>query len=60
MNAARILNGLLIAVLFNCASASAGDAIGPAQGDRSTASSFKISELHCDYIEGQVRCTFGG
>ena len=60
MTSAKVLAAALVAAVFNCASVFAGDAVGPAQGNRSTASSFKISELDCHYVEGQVRCTFGG
>jgi hypothetical protein len=57
MTSTSILKSLLVAALLSCASAHAGDRTSEA-GE--TAGSFTVSELHCQVVGGQVRCTFGG
>jgi len=59
MTAAQILKSLLIAALLICASARADDAVDSASGDGKTTAAFKVSDLRCQLVEGQVRCTFG-
>jgi hypothetical protein len=51
MNAARILESLLIAALLSCASAQASEVTGSTR--------IAVSELRCNLVQGQVRCTFG-
>jgi hypothetical protein len=51
MPTTKILKSLLVAMLLSCTSAYAG-------GD--TSDSFKVSDLRCKFVEGQVRCTFSG
>jgi hypothetical protein len=59
MTTTKILKSLLIASLLSCASAHANDSTNVAAEDSKTTASFKVSELKCKLIEGQVRCTFG-
>jgi hypothetical protein len=60
MTTANTLKSLLIAVLLSCASARASEPARFDAQDGETSASFKLSELQCRLIEGQVRCTFGG
>jgi hypothetical protein len=59
MTSASILKSLLVAALLSCAAAHAGDRLPVASEDGEPASSFKVSKLRCEVVEGQVRCTFG-
>jgi hypothetical protein len=59
MTTTKILKSLLIAALLSCASAHADDAIPSALEDGKTTASFKVSEMQCQLVEGQIRCTFG-
>ena len=60
MTATKILKSLLIAALLSCASAHAGEARQVAVEDGDSTTSFKVSEVRCQLVEGQIRCTFGG
>jgi len=55
MTATKILKSLLIAALLSCAWVHADDSIPSSRED----GSFKVSEMRCQVVEGQVRCTFG-
>ena len=59
MTLTKILKSLLIAALLSCASAHADDAIDFALEDGKTTAPLKISDVHCQLVEGQIRCTFG-
>jgi hypothetical protein len=59
MTAPKILKSLLIAVLLCCVSAHAAEATYSAQEDGKTTASYTVSELNCQLVEGQIRCTFG-
>jgi hypothetical protein len=59
MTATKILKSLLIAALLSCASAHADEASQVIVDDGQTAASFKVSEVRCQVVEGQIRCTFG-
>ena len=59
MTATKTLKSLLIAALLSCASASADDATPSGLEDGKTTASFKLSEVRCQLVEGQIRCTFG-
>jgi len=60
MTAPKILKSLLIAAALSCASAHADDATYSAPEEGKTTASFKISDLRCELVQGQIRCTFGG
>ena len=60
MTATRILRSLLIAALLSCASAHAGAAVAFDLEDRRTTAPFKISDMTCKVVEGQIRCSWGG
>lgn len=59
MTATNLLKSLLFAALLSCASAYAEDVSNSAGKDGTSASSFKISALQCQVVDGQIRCTFG-
>jgi hypothetical protein len=60
MTTANTLKSLLIAVLLSCGSARANEQVRFDVQDGETSASFKLSDMQCQLIEGQVRCTFGG
>jgi hypothetical protein len=60
MTTANTLKSLLIAVLLSCASAHANEPARFDAQDGETSASFKLSDMQCQLIEAQVRCTFGG
>lgn len=60
MTTANNLKSVLIAVLLSCASAYANEPARFDAQDGETSASFKPSDMQCQVIEGQVRCTFGG
>jgi len=55
----KILKSLLTAALLSCAAGYANDAVYPVPGQGEAAAPFKVSELQCQVVEGQLRCTFG-
>ena len=55
----KILKSLVIAALLSCAGAHAKDPVYPASADGASTESFQVSELRCQLVEGQIRCTFG-
>ena len=54
-----ILKSLLIAAALSCAAAHAA-AASSALEEGMNAASFKVSDLRCKVVSGQIRCTFGG
>lgn len=56
MSASKILKSLLIAALLSCTWAHANEAT---TDDGNAIAAFKVSEMRCQLVEGQVRCTFG-
>jgi hypothetical protein len=60
MTALKILKCLLITAVLSCAAAHADDATYSALEEGKTTASFKISDVRCQLVKGQIRCTFGG
>ena len=60
MTSTRILRSLLIAALLSCASAHAGDAVAFNLEHGRTTAPFEVSDMTCQVIEGQIRCSWGG